>query len=122
MLMKVRNILQQNSWSKRSLFMLIIAVMMFYGLRAEADVWQPSSNHQQIPIWPESKMPDALPITKPESMTIGNDFIAGKPVNIVWDVTQPTITIYSPTTKKTSAAVIVFPGQLARFYIKYNLT
>ena len=32
------------------------------------------------------------------------------PVIDIWDVTQPTITIYSPTAKNTGAAVIVFPG------------
>jgi len=98
------------SWARRLFFILTIIAMIFYGLRAEADVWQPSLNHQQIPIWPEGKMPDAVPVIKPESMRISKSLIAGKPVTQVLDVTQPTITIYSPTIKNTGAAVIVFPG------------
>ncbi|MBV9576078.1 MAG: alpha/beta hydrolase [Gammaproteobacteria bacterium] len=90
--------------------MLSITTTVFYGLKAEANVWQPSANHQQIAIWPKGKMPDAIPITKAESMRITKGLIAGKPVIQVLDVTQPTITIYSPTTKNTGAAVIVFPG------------
>lgn len=55
-------------------------------------------------------MPDALPVTKIESVTTSKDLIAGKPVITVWDVTQPTMTIYSPKGQNTGAAVIVFPG------------
>jgi acetyl esterase/lipase len=85
-------------------------LLFFYNISAQAQVWKPSPDHSQIPIWPEGKMPDALPVTKPESVTTSNDLIDGKPVIDVWDVTQPTISIYSPTTKNTGAAVIVFPG------------
>lgn len=75
-----------------------------------ANTWQPPSGHTQIPLWPQGKMPDTLPVTKAESLTTGKDLIAGKSVDIVWDVTQPTITIYSPTVKNTGVAVVVFPG------------
>ena len=84
--------------------------MGFYGLKAQAEVWQPSSGHTQIPIWPEGKMPDALPVTKPESVKTMTNLVAGKPWIKITDVSQPTITIYSPTIKNTGAAVIVFPG------------
>lgn len=77
---------------------------------ANAQGWRPSLDHTQIPIWPKKKMPDAIPVTKPESVTKSNNLIAGKPVIDVLDVTEPTITIYSPTTKNTGAAIIVFPG------------
>lgn len=97
-------------WHKNIFVMFTIVVMVFYGLNAQAEVWQPSSNHQQLPIWPEGKMPDVIPITKPESVTVGDALVAEKPVSIVWDVTRPTITIYSPTKRNTGAAVIVFPG------------
>ena len=55
-------------------------------------------------------MPDALQNSKPELVTISDDSVAGKPVTDVWDVTQPTITVYSPKTKNTGVAVVVFPG------------
>ena len=92
------------------LILILGAATLFYGLRAEANVWQPSAGYEQIPIWPEGKMPDAIISKKPESVTISDGRIAGKSVSLVWDVTQPTITIYSPTTKNTGAAVMVFPG------------
>jgi acetyl esterase/lipase len=40
----------------------------------------------------------------------GRDLVAGKAVVTVKNVTQPTITVYSPTGPNTGAAVIVFPG------------
>ena len=83
---------------------------MFLGLNAQANVWQPSAGYKQIPTWPEGKMPDALPNSKPESVTISDGLVARKPVIDVWNVTKPTITIYPPKTKNTGAAVIVFPG------------
>lgn len=101
---------EKNSCNWKLFFSLTVMMLLFYGMKAQADVWQPSSGHTQIPIWPEGKMPDALPVTKPESVRISNSLIAGKPVVNVSDVSQPTITIYSPTTKNTGAAVIVFPG------------
>jgi acetyl esterase/lipase len=91
-------------------WILVFFLLFFHNMSAQAQAWKPSPDHSQIPIWPEGKMPDALPVTKPESVTTSNDLIAGKPVIDVWDVTQPTISIYSPTTKNTGAAVIVFPG------------
>lgn len=85
-------------------------LLVFPSISAQADVWQPSAEYKQIQIWPEGKMPDAIPNSKTESVTISNDLVAGKPVIDVWDVTQPTITIYSPKAKNTGAAVVVFPG------------
>jgi len=90
--------------------LIFCSLLFFCNVSAQAQVWETSSEHTQIPIWPEGKMPNAIPVTKPESATTSNGLIAGKPVIDVWNVTQPTISIYSPTTKNTGAAVIVFPG------------
>lgn len=89
---------------------IFFILLLFVCVNASAQVWQPSSGHTQILLWPAGKMPDAIPVTKPESVTISKNLIAGKPITDVWDVTQPTITIYSPITKNTGAAVMVFPG------------
>src|SRR6185503_17687043 len=72
----------------------------FGSMNIEAEVWEPSLGHTQIPIWPVGKMPDALPNTKPESFVKGT----------IFDVSKPTITIYSPKTKNTGVTIIVFPG------------
>jgi acetyl esterase/lipase len=78
---------------------------------AQKPVWQPSPGHTQIPIWPTA-IPDAQPASGPEyAVTSGKDFlVAGKPAIGIWNVTQPTMTIYSPKAKNTGAAVVVFPG------------
>ncbi|MEM9243764.1 MAG: alpha/beta hydrolase [Pseudomonadota bacterium] len=74
-------------------------------------VWQPSSGHTQIPIWPSGKMPDALPQSKPEyAKTNIKPLIAGKPWTEIFNVSTPTVTIYSPEVKNTGTAVVVFPG------------
>lgn len=74
--------------------------------------WQPSPGHSQVPIWPGAA-PDAQPVAGPETVetsSASEDLIAGKPVVGVGRVSRPTITLYSPSGKNTSAAVVVFPG------------
>ena len=36
----------------------------------QAQTWQPSPGHRQIPIWPQGKIPDARPMKGPEVMKI----------------------------------------------------
>ncbi len=81
------------------------------GLSAQQTTWQPSPGHTQVPIWPGAA-PDAQPIAGPEFVTTSGkeELIAGKPVVAVSNVSQPTMTVYSPTGKNTGAAVVVFPG------------
>lgn len=74
-------------------------------------VWEPSVGHTQIPLWPLGKMPDALPNTNPESLKIITDpLIAGKPWSEIFNVSEPTMTVYSPKGKNTGIAMLVFPG------------
>ena len=81
------------------------------GAGAQAPVWQPSPGHTQISIWPGTP-PNARTGVGPETVTTteSKDFVAGKPWIYVSNVTQPTITVYSPAGKNTGAAVMVFPG------------
>jgi acetyl esterase/lipase len=85
-------------------------------LNAQKFTWQPSSGHTQVAIWPGNP-PDAQPVKGKEfALTSGTDsLIAGKPATEVDNVTQPTMTVYSPKVKNTGAAVIVFPG--GGFYV-----
>jgi acetyl esterase/lipase len=75
--------------------------------------WQPSPGHTQIPIWPKSA-PGAMPVTNPpaeaDTTTSKDNLIAGKPLIRLGNVSNPTITLYQPTTKPTGAAIVVFPG------------
>lgn len=85
-------------------------------LSAQKLDWQPSAGHTQVPIWPDTP-PDAQPVKEKEfALSSGTKFlIAGKPATEVDNVTQPTMTIYSPKGKNTGTAVIVFPG--GGFYV-----
>lgn len=89
----------------------LMLVIMLYSVGLQADIWQPSNGHKQIPIWPAGKMPDPISDVKPESIKIISDRpIAGKPWNAIYDVSQPTMTVYSPQKQNTGVAIVVFPG------------
>lgn len=78
-------------------------------------VWQPSPGHTQVPIWP-GKAPDAQAVKGPEvsetalDATGGKQLVGGKPWVYLDRVSRPTMTVYSPVGRNTSAAVVVFPG------------
>jgi acetyl esterase/lipase len=93
---------------KLLLFALCV-VFAFGGLRAQTTGWQPSPGHTQLPIWPGA-VPDAQPAAGPEAAEMAKGLIAGKSGEFVVHVSQPTMTVYSPTGKNTGAAVVVFPG------------
>jgi acetyl esterase/lipase len=79
---------------------------------AQTSGWQPSAGHTQIPIWPGAA-PDAaavVPAGPETAWTDSSELIGGKPVVGVKNVTQPTMTVYSPSGRNTGAAVVVFPG------------
>jgi acetyl esterase/lipase len=76
---------------------------------SRATVWQPSAGHTQLPIWP-GVAPDLKPVPGPETATVSEKLLAGKPATAVTNVTQPTMTVYAPTGKNTGAAVVVIPG------------
>lgn len=81
-------------------------------LGAQAQVWQPSAGHTQIPLWPRNP-PDAQTLPGPEyavTRTSKRPQFAGKPVTGIRNVSQPTMTVYAPKGKNTGAAVVVFPG------------
>ena len=80
-------------------------------LTAQTSAWRPSPGHTQVPIWPGAA-PDAQPVTGPETSTTRekDHLVAGKPWTYVERVSQPTMTVYSPTGKNFGAAVVVFPG------------
>ncbi|MFZ1157726.1 MAG: alpha/beta hydrolase [Candidatus Sulfotelmatobacter sp.] len=62
-----------------------------------------------MPIWPGAA-PDAQPVTGPEATATAKNLVAGSPWDYVENVTQPTMTVYSPEGKNSGAAVVVFPG------------
>jgi len=83
----------------KSLIFIFSLFLVFSSVNAKAQVWVPSG-HTQIPIWPAGKMPDSLSDVKPEFVENGT----------IFNVSKPTMTIYSPKGRNTSIAIVVFPG------------
>ena len=79
----------------KTLLFALCVVFSFGGVNEQELAWQPSPGRTQVPIWPGTA-PDAQPI-------------AGS-ADSADSVSQPTMTVYSPTGKNTGAAVVVFPG------------
>ncbi|MBS0469573.1 MAG: alpha/beta hydrolase [Proteobacteria bacterium] len=77
---------------------------------AAAEVWQPASGHVQIALWPDRTGPDAQPARAPESVVSAEHPVAGRPWHAILNVSQPTLTVYSPKKNSTGAAVLVLPG------------
>lgn len=95
----------------RPLTLSTCLVFAFGDLSTQTAAWQPSPGHTQVPIWPGA-VPDSQPAAGPEvSKTTGNEsLVAGRPWVYVENVSQPTMTVYSPTGENTGIAVVVFPG------------
>src|ERR1700722_1855833 len=92
-------------------FCIALCLVLASGvLIARASSWPPSAEQAQMPVWPGAA-PDPQAVPGPESATVKSDhLIAGKPVVVVTNVSQPTMTVYPAKGKNTGAAVVVFPG------------
>jgi acetyl esterase/lipase len=93
----------------KPLILAVCVVLACSGARAQSPAWQPSPGHTQVPIWPGG-VPDAQPVPGPEYAETSRELIGGKTVVGVYNVSRPTMTVYSPTGKNTGVAVVVFPG------------
>jgi acetyl esterase/lipase len=92
--------------------LIFILWVMFAGgnLSAQTNVWQPPTGHTQVPIWPGA-VPDARAQSLPGPEYATNSLTPkGKPLLWVCNVSQPTMTVYSPKGTNTGVAMVVFPG------------
>lgn len=87
--------------------LLFIFALALTPLHAQTNLWQPPG-HTQAPIWPHNP-PDLQP-TGPEFAETIKSLVGGKPVVFVEQVSQPTMTVYSPKGTNTGVAIVVFPG------------
>jgi acetyl esterase/lipase len=84
--------------------------------QADADgqkrmAWPPT-NQQQIALWPNGA-PDMHGISQPAEsieVSVNPERFAGLPVTGVENVSNPTMTIYSPKGRNARVAIVVFPG------------
>src|SRR6266481_5988302 len=90
----------------KPLLFALCVVFACDSLSAQTPVWQPSPGHTQVPIWPGAA-PDAQPAAGPE---VSRWWPAGRGGFTLGNVSEPTMTVYSPAGKNTGAAVVVFPG------------
>lgn len=80
-------------------------------LPAQKPAWQPPPGHLTIPLWPHgapgapANAPAEADMTTPKDRTV-----EGKPVVRLGNVSNPTLTLYTPPRNNTGAAVVVFPG------------
>jgi acetyl esterase/lipase len=74
---------------------------------AQKPVWEPAAGHITLALWPH---PAANAPAEVDATTAKDPLIAGKPIVRLGNVSNPTITLYSPSGKNTGAAVVVFPG------------
>jgi acetyl esterase/lipase len=94
----------------KPLLFALCVVFSLDGLSAQTPGWQPSPGHTQIPLWPGA-VPDAQPVAGPEESHWWPTGPSGPPGGFaVYQISRPTMTVYSPTEKNTGAAVVVFPG------------
>jgi acetyl esterase/lipase len=91
---------------------LLILLAAFFGISTSAFAqWPPAASRTTLNIWPHGA-PGAPANLPPESdtTTAKDRLVAGKPVIRIGNVSAPTLTLYTPKSKSTGAAVVVFPG------------
>lgn len=92
------------------LWVVALGLLVVCGAHAKTTVWQPAAGHVQIPLWPGTP-PGVQPVPGPEyASSDPTSLIGGKPMIAVSNVSQPTMTVYSPAGKNTGTAIVVFPG------------
>src|SRR5258708_20533768 len=91
------------------LLFALCVVFAFGGSSGQTPAWQASPGHTQVPIWPGA-VPDAQPVAEPENdtTTVTKSPVAGMPWVAGGNVSQPSMTDYSPKGTNTGAALGVF--------------
>lgn len=82
--------------------------------RSQADqgvprTWEPSSGFVQVPIWPNGA-PDMAGMSHTAETLVEVTKASDRSYMAVVNVTSPTMTIFPPKGKNTSASILVFPG------------
>ena len=92
----------------RAVLVTLLTFPLFAGIVAgQKPAWEPAPGHITLPLW--THVPANVP-AEVDMTTAKDPLIAGKPVIRLGSVSNPTITLYSPSGKNSGAAVVVFPG------------
>src|SRR5271157_5297858 len=97
--------------SNRALLLIAALAASSMTLAAQPSGWPPAPGHLTIALWPGAA-PGASANLPPEAdtTTAKDNLIAGRPLVRLGNVSVPTLTLYTPKSKNTGAAVVVFPG------------
>jgi acetyl esterase/lipase len=95
----------------RSLLLLVVILASCTSLFAQNAAWQPKPGHLTMPLWPDG-IPGGLsnPQKEVAEVTGKDGYVAGRPITREFNVSIPTLTVYSPSKGDSGAAVVVFPG------------
>ncbi len=95
----------------RALLTIASLIVLSGSLFAQKPAWQPAPGHLTMDLWPLGA-PGAEANASPEvdTTTSKDNPVAGKPVIRLGNVSQPTLTVYTPPGKNTGAGIVVFPG------------
>ena len=92
----------------RTALIFVFGLFLFTGgLFAQKAAWEPAPGHVTLQLWPH---PQTGVQPEVDLTTAKDTLVAGKRVVRLTNVSNPTITLYSPAEKNSGAAVIVFPG------------
>jgi len=93
-------------------FLLIAGILQPQSAHAAAPgkLWQPLGGRAQIPLWPRNPAAGTPEADGPEGANLDPFKTEGRYEAMVFNVTQPTMTIYRPETRKSGAAILVLPG------------
>ena len=80
------------------------------GTMSPSTAWEPGSDGEQVPLWPEGLAIQRPESDQPEKVGTGSGPVGGRPWTWATYISRPTMTIYKPKTKKTGAAIVVLPG------------
>ena len=96
---------------RKCLLILSVMACAASSLLAQTPAWQPAPGHVTLHLWPNGA-PGATPNPAPEidTTTTKEPLVAGKPLVRLGNVSDPTLTLYTPKGMNTGAAVVVFPG------------
>jgi acetyl esterase/lipase len=77
-----------------------------------ADTWRPEGQLEQRAIWPNGAPDSRETSPLPESIEVSTNPSrwGNKPVTGIFNVSQPTMTVYPPKGTNSGVAVVVFPG------------
>ncbi len=78
---------------------------------AQAPAWQPAPGHITLPLWPKGAPgAPANSLSEVDTTKPTDKLIAGKPLVRLGNVSNPTLTVYTPKGNAVRPAVVVFPG------------